>query len=156
MINCKIRPYGIKFWQLVAYGYNIRCCWHCVVKASLPLHSDPIVWFSSHPQSTTESGPACLIKLTINPCAAGVQMVSWGYKICANASILYIYAAHYSNLTSSMVPNVSDVLNITWQECGLTCARLRGTWTGQQNRSTVLQLVVAPSHSPPWCLLYAL
>ena len=62
VINCTSCHHGVKFWQLVASGNNIRCCWHCVVKASLPLHSDPIVWFSSHRQSTTESGPSMSVK----------------------------------------------------------------------------------------------
>ena len=59
-----------------------------------------------------------------------------------------MYAANYSNLTSSLVPSVSPVSSIMWQECGLPCARLRGTdgeWQGRElpskiNRSTVLQL----------------
>ena len=59
-----------------------------------------------------------------------------------------MYAANYSNLTSSLVLSVSAVSSIMWQECGLPCARLRGTdgeWQGRElpskiNRSTVLQL----------------
>ena len=59
-----------------------------------------------------------------------------------------MYAANYSSLTSSLVPSVSAVSSVMWQECGLPCARLRGTdgeWQGRElpcklNRSTVLQL----------------
>ena len=59
-----------------------------------------------------------------------------------------MYAANYSSLTSSLVPSVSTVSSVMWQECGLPCARLRGTdgeWQGCElsskiNRSTVLQL----------------
>ena len=59
-----------------------------------------------------------------------------------------MYAANYSSLTSSLVPSVSAVSSVMWQECGLPCARLRGTdgeWQGCElpskiNRSTVLQL----------------
>ena len=61
---------------------------------------------------------------------------------------LCMYAANYSSLTSSLVPSVSAVSSVMWQECGLPCARLRGTdgeWQGCElpskiDRSTVLQL----------------
>ena len=122
---CKSRHHSVKFWELVASGNNIRCCWHCVVKASLPLHSGPIVWFSSHQQSTTESGPSLSVKTYHQ------SMCYW----LSNCSILYIYAANYSKLTSSLVQNVSTVSSLTWQECGFLCARLRGTdgeWQGRE------------------------
>ena len=67
-LAAKIRHHNAQFWQLLASGNTIRCCWHCVVKARLPLHSDPIVWCSLHRQSTNKSGPSMSVKTHHIPC----------------------------------------------------------------------------------------
>ena len=65
------------------------------------------------------------------------------------------------HLTPVLMPSVSDVSSNTWQEWGLTCARLSDTnreWQGLEMhtkiRSTVLQLAVtvlpSQSHSGGW------
>ena len=138
MINCKSSHHGVKFWQLVASGNNIRCCWHCVVKASLPLH-----W------------PNCLVQFTRTE-----HNRKWAQLVCQNSPSVHVllafklflgmikpvsmlpfcmYAANYSSLTSSLVPSVSAVSSVMWQECGLPCARFKGL-------RPVLEGFVVPMH----------
>ena len=79
-----------------------------------------------------------------------------GIKSVPMPSIMYIYAANYPNLTSSLVPSVSAVSSGTSQQCGLPCARLNSTdgkWHGCElpRKFTVLQL--APFRMPIICIL---
>ena len=116
-----------------------RPAFHCTLtQLSGSVHTD---------RAQPKVGPACLSKLTISPCATGFQIVSWDDKTCVNASILYVCC---KLLQSDFISGakLSPVSNVTWQQCGLPCARLRGTdgeWQGCElpskiNRSTVLQL----------------
>ena len=68
---------------------HVRCCWHCVFKASLSLHSDP----------------NCLVQST-----GTKHNRKWNQHVGQNSlSIPYIFAAIYPNRTSCLVPSVSDV-----------------------------------------------
>ena len=93
----KSRHHSVKFWQLVSPGNSIWCCWHYVVKASLPLYSEPNVWFSSHRQSTTKKWTQHVGQNSQSVHATAFQSFSWGNISCPDASILYIYAANYSS-----------------------------------------------------------
>ena len=108
--------------------------------------------------------PNCLVQFTPTEHSG-----KWAQHVCQNSPSVHVllafklflrmikpvsmlpfcmYAANYSNLTSSLVPSVSAVSSVMWQECGVPYARLRGTdgeWQGRElpskiNRSTVLQL----------------
>ena len=116
-----------------------RPAFHCTLtQLSGSVHTD---------RAQPKVGPACLSKLTISPCATGFQIVSWDDKTCVNASILYVFC---KLLQSDFISGAKRVRGVKRHvaECGLPCARLRGTdgeWQGCElpskiNRSTVLQL----------------
>ena len=104
--------------------------------------------------------PNCLVQFTPTE-----HNGKWAQHVCQNSPSVHVllafklflrmikpvsmlpfcmYAANYSNLTSSLVPSVSAVSSVMWQECGLPCALrgIDGEWQGCElpskiNRSTV-------------------
>ena len=113
-----------------------RPAFHCT-QLSGSVHTD---------RAQRKVGPACLSKMSVHVLLAFKLFL----RMIKPVSVLpfCMYAANYSNLTSSLVPSVSAVSSVMWQECGLPCTRLRGTdgeWQGRElpskiNRSTVLHL----------------
>ena len=99
----------------MASSNNMLCCWHCVVKAILPLQSDLTVWFSSHQQSTTESRCSLSVKTYHQPMLLSFRLFLGG-RGCASTFILCVFAANCSNLISSLAPSVCDVPSFTRQE----------------------------------------
>ena len=89
----------------------------CHDQPSIALWPNWLVQFTSAEHSQKWAQHVCQNSPPVH--ATGFQTVSWGNKICANAFILYIYAANYFNLTSSLVLNMPDVSNVTWEGCGL-------------------------------------
>ena len=108
-------------------GDNTWCCWHCIVKGSLPLHYDPIVWFRSQRQSTTNSGPSISVKTHNQSMLLAFKLfLGWMKSVAMLPFCIFMLQTTpvWFHLWRQACPlNVSSV---TWEECGLPCGRLRG------------------------------